>query len=219
MNLAPRLYHHGDTSDLSAVIDYCLDKDYKSVALVGFSMGGSMITKYLGERSQSVANEIMGGVVFSIPTDLGGSARQLEQKGNGFYLRRFLRKLTDKIRLKQQQFPDLILLKPESEVTSFLDFDNTYTAPLYGFKDANDFYESSRCDQYISGVRKPLLIVNAHNDPFLSDSCYPYELAESSDSVILEVPKLGGHVGFMDFGSSAIWSERRALQFLEGLTH
>lgn len=218
MNNAPRLYHHGDTRDLRTVVEYCLLKGYQSITLVGFSMGGSMITKYLGENANNVPTEVLGGVVFSIPTDLGGSARKLEEKGNNFYLKRFIRKLTAKIKQKKLQFPELISLQPESEINTFLDFDNAYTAPLYGFKDAHDFYESSRCDQFINGVMKPLLIVNALNDPFLSDSCYPYQLAQNSRSVWLEVPALGGHVGFMDFARGAIWSERRAVEFLESLS-
>ena len=175
-----------------------------------------MTIKYLGENGRSIPDAVAAGVAFSTPTDLGGSSSELEKSGNRIYMRRFIKKLAAKFELKNQQFPGLFDLEGILEIKSFQDFDERYTAPLYGFKSAEDFYESSRCDQFLEGVEVPLLLVNAENDPFLSESCYPSAICETLNSVWLETPHYGGHVGFAT-GRAFAWSEQRAFEFANGI--
>ena len=216
MNRLPRLYHHGATDDLSAVIDHALRTGrYNKIALVGFSMGGSMSLKYLGERGDDVAKQVVGAVTFSVPCNLWDSAVQLSLRSNRFYKTRFLNKLKVKMKLKALQHPQVIDATGIDLITTFDEFDERFTAPIHGFASRQDFYEKATSDQYYSQLRRPALVVNALNDPLLGEKCYPYELARESDFLYLETPKLGGHVGFMEAGATITWAERRALEFLE----
>ncbi|MDZ7647158.1 MAG: alpha/beta fold hydrolase [Cytophagales bacterium] len=212
INRLPRFYHHGATDDLAAVVDYAVEKNYKHIALVGFSMGGSMTLKYLGE--QGIHTKIKSATVFSVPCHLGSSASELEKPANKFYLQRFLKKLEKKMLAKSHLFPELISIKGFKNISSFREFDNRYTAPLHGFADADDFYSKASCGPYLSTIQTPALIVNAINDPFLPEACYPYALAKDHASVHLETPNKGGHVGFSLKTLSENWMEKRAFEFI-----
>ena len=97
------------------------------------------------------------------------------------------------------------------------EFDNRYTAPLHGFKDADDFYEKASPLTYIPRIQIPTLIVNALNDPFLGKACYPYDLLKSHPYVFLETPARGGHTGFSLRDKEENWMEVRAFEFLQGI--
>jgi len=214
MNRLPRFYHHGATEDIAAVIDHAIQKKYTEIVLVGFSMGGSMTLKYLGERKHKVATQIKSAAVFSVPCDLGASARELDKPEKKFYLNRFLKKLEKKIKEKSIRFPELISAEGFEKIKTFREFDNRYTAPLHGFADADDFYARASAGQYIPFIRIPTLILNALNDPFLPAECYPYDIAKTHNHVHLETPARGGHVGFSLAGKAESWMEVRAFEFI-----
>lgn len=216
MNRLKRLYHHGVTDDLEAVINHAVSLGYQSIALIGVSMGGSTTLKYLGEQGTKVPEIVIGGAVFSVPCNLHDSAIQLTFRKNKLYRDRFLRKLIVKVKRKSEQYPEIDITNID-QIKTFDEFDERYTAPLHGFKSAMDFYTSSTSDQFYDAIRKPVLIVNALNDPMLGEKCYPFQIAERSDYLYLETPKKGGHVGFMTRGSEFTWSEKRALTFINRL--
>jgi predicted alpha/beta-fold hydrolase len=213
MNQLPRFYHHADTVDLAAVIAHAAAQ-YDEVLLTGFSMGGSMILKYLGEYPAQVNNKVRGAAVFSVPTDMKSSVDALARPGNRIYRDRFLKKLKGKIEAKARLFPEVISSDGWEEINHFPDFDNRYTAPLHGFEDAGDFYRTASANQYLKGIRLPSLLVNALNDPFLGPECYPYETCRESQYVYLETPEFGGHVGF-SLSGQANYMELRTLEFYE----
>jgi len=213
MNRLPRFYHHGASEDLAAVINHAVEKNYSHIVLIGFSMGGSMTLKYLGEQRDKVASIIKSAMVFSVPCDLGSSARELERSNNQFYLNRFLKKLRVKMENKSFLFPNQISINGFEKIKSFRAFDDRYTAPLHGFDDADDFYAKASCGPHLSAIRIPTLLVNALNDPFLPAACYPFELAGSHDFIHLETPAQGGHVGFSLWGRNENWMEVRAFDF------
>lgn len=216
LNKARRMYHHGVSDDLQAVVNHALQAGgYDKVVLTGFSMGGSITLKYLGEYSAELPAQLYRAVVFSVPCNLGDSARELSRRGNGFYRKRFLRKLGRKIKAKADQMPGIIDCAGYDKVKHFADFDNRFTAPLNGFRDAEDFYRQASANTYLPEINLPTLIVNAKNDPMLPESCYPVSLARKHKYVYLEVPEYGGHVGFTLAGQSANWAETRALQFVK----
>ena len=219
MNNLPRFYHHGDSEDLSTVIEHVLvTRSHESIYLVGFSMGGSMTAKYLGEgRGTSISSHLKGGAAISTPFDLLGSAKKLDGPGMGFYRNRFLKKLGEKIELKSYKWPELFDTHGYKNVSSFRQFDNRYTAPLHGFADADEFYRTASAGQHLDGIRIPFLIINALNDPFLTPECFPYKVAESNPFVHLETPSMGGHVGFMSAKSKPTWSEMRLMNFFSSL--
>jgi len=219
MNRLLRFYHHGATEDLAAVIDRGIELGYNDIALVGLSMGGSMSLKYLGERGASVPQQVKACATFSVPCHLGSSAKELEKFSRRFYLNRFLKKLERKIRAKAELHPGKISSEGFEKIRSFREFDNRYTAPLHGFTDAEDFYVRASSLPHLPSITIPSLIVNALNDPFLPEACYPYELAKHHVYVHLETPARGGHVGFSLAGKEENWMELRSLEFISSVVN
>jgi len=213
-NLKAYSYHSGKTDDLQEVLDYLQMAGHTVRALVGFSLGGNLILKYLGENPEAVLPSIEAAVAFSVPVDLAETTRVLERKGNWAYNRRFLRKLSKKIRLKAAMFPGEVDISLLDGVKSLKDFDDVFTAPLSGFVDADDYYRRCSCGQFLSAIKVPSLLVSADNDPFLGESCYPRATAGGSEFFHLETPRHGGHVGFHLTGGE-YWSEKRAVDFVE----
>ena len=212
-----RFYHSGETGDLGTVIRHAAPAYPEGVALVGFSLGGNLTLKYLGEAPVDPA--VIGGAAVSAPVELAASARALDRRwGNRVYLRRFLQTLIVKVEAKARRFPGKIDVSGIRRVRSFQEFDDRYTARLHGFRDAADYWARSSARQYLAGISVRTLLINAKDDPFLPSECFPCSEAEASACLFLEAPEFGGHVGFVDFaegGSGRTWAERRVVEFLE----
>jgi hypothetical protein len=219
-NALPRSYHSGETNDLHTVLTHCLASGaYDRVALIGFSMGGNQILKYLGEAPDRVPEQVCGAATFSVPVDLGGSERMLARPSRRIYVEYFMRGLRDKVRCKAAQFPDDVPTDLLHGVRTLRDFDNRYTAPYHGFLDAADYYAHASSLPFLEEIRVPALLANAANDPFLTPSCYPEAEAGKNPNLFLEMPRWGGHVGFaLPGGDNVYWSEKRAGAFLSGLS-
>jgi len=216
MNRLPRFYHHADTPDLKFVIEHILNtKVYSTLVLIGFSMGGSLTLKYLGENGENLPQAVKKGVAVSVPCSLKDCSVELEKPGKMYYNKRFFKKLSQKVRLKAEIMPEKISAEPLKEIKSLRKFDDYYSAPLHGFKDAEDFYDKASSMHYLEGIRKPTLIINALNDPFLVGRCYPEKIAQKHAFLHLEMPKEGGHVGFVIRGQKETYAELRALEFAE----
>ncbi len=212
-NLRYGSYNAGKTDDLEAVIDFILKKDhYDEIALIGFSLGGNVLLKYLGERT-TLPKEIKKGVSISAPLNLEGSLYRLSEPGNIIYRTSFLYNLKKKYKLKMPKYPDKMSPEELKSIRSLKDFDDKYTAPAHGFKDAFDYYEKNSSLQFLPDIVTPVLILSAKNDSFLSETCYPTKLASQSKNIYLEMPKTGGHVGFHQ-SNSIYYSETRTLRFL-----
>jgi len=215
INRALRMYHHGVTDDYDTMIQHALKSNvYKKVVLSGFSMGGSTTLKYLGEQGSTIDPRIKAAAVFSVPCNLWDSALQLKKSENRFYRKRFLRKMLQKIKLKAEIYPNQINIEGVDKIKTFAEFDERFTAPLHGFKDAEDFYSSSTSDQFYHNIKIPTLIVNAKNDPMLGNKCYPFDVAAAHPFLHLEIPKHGGHVGFSLKRKKYSWMDVRAYEFL-----
>ncbi len=216
MNRTFRLYHSGATDDLDRVVCRAVELGYSRIAVLGFSLGGNLTLKWLGERGADIPPWFTGGVAISTPCDLRASAEIMARPFNQPYMARFLGDLREKIRRKQAQFPDRISDSGYETMRSFREFDDRYTAPIHGFRDAEDYWAHSSSRFYLDRIRVPVLLLNARDDPFLSPECFPRELASASPWIHLEVPERGGHVGFVGSGLRAdeYYSERRALEFL-----
>jgi hypothetical protein len=207
-----RFYHSGETGDLGEVIRHAADR-YEQIALVGFSLGGNVTLKYLGEAPPHP--KVVAGVGVSVPVDLASSARALDaRRGNRIYLQRFIKTLVAKVEAKAVHFPELGIDGVRS-LRTFQEFDDRYTARLHGFADANDYWTRSSARQYLGGVRVPTLLLNAQNDPFLARESFPFPEAEANPHFHFEAPGSGGHVGFLDLRRGLQpWSERRVPEFL-----
>lgn len=215
-NKTLRFYHSGATDDLHTIVSHVQSLfQYDALYLVGFSLGGNMMLKYLGENLYPLPSTLRRVVAFSVPCDLAACSAELARPQNAIYMRRFLRHLHAKIRAKMDIMPGAINDDNYSSIRTFQDFDDRYTAPLHGFRDADHYWSVCSCKQYLPSIRIPTLLVNANDDPFLAPSAYPVEEARNSLAFFLDVPRYGGHCGFVLFNEEReYWSEKRALQFL-----
>jgi uncharacterized protein len=218
LNRLPRFYHHGDTPDLALVVDHALAKgSYDTAVLVGFSLGGSMTIKYFGERGGQVRPEVKRGVAISVPCVLAECGAELAKPDKRFYTRRFLNKLGEKIKAKAATMPDQLSYRGYENIRLFEEFDNIYTAPLHGFRNAQDYYDQVSAIRFVGQVRVPLLLLNALNDPFLTPACFPVAIAEAHPFLHLEMPTQGGHVGFELAGTDETYAERRVAEWVGDL--
>jgi uncharacterized protein len=213
MNKQLRFYHSGATDDLNTVIDHAIDKKgYEEIFLVGFSLGGNITLKFMGEKQPR--SEVKKAVAISVPMDLKTSCEKISQPGNWIYSRRFLKSLKAKVLAKAALMKGI---DPTDlhQIKTLKSFDDRYTAPLHGFKDAYDYYEKCSSINFVQHIKKPTLIINTSNDPFLSKECFPTELVKDHPFVALEILLRGGHVGFTQFNKNGLyWSEQRAFDFI-----
>ena len=216
INWQLKFYHNGATDDLYLVIKHALETDrYKEISLIGFSMGGNLSLVYLGQQADRINRHITKSIVFSVPGDLKSSSIKLSHLINSLYMRRFLRSLHVKVKAKMVLFPDRIDDNNFIQIKNFKHFDDRYTAPIHGFKDAEDYWRRCSGNQFIPDIRIPTLIINAANDPFLTEKCFPVRETDQSKFVTLEISRAGGHVGFVSFNKKGLyWSEIRAKDFL-----
>lgn len=211
-----RMYHSGATEDLHAVISHAMKHhSAESIDLIGFSLGGNLTLKYLGENPDGLSPKIHRAVAFSVPCDLACSSHQLSLPSNRIYMERFLSAMRAKIRAKDKMFPGQVDLTGLSRIRTFEEFDDRYTAPIHGFKDAADYWVRNSCRQFLPNIQVPTLLVNALNDPFLGTRCYPLAEAAASEHFHFECPAQGGHVGFTPrYTKGEYWSETRTIEFL-----
>lgn len=219
MNLAFRMYHHGDTEDIQTVVSHALEnKSYDELALIGFSMGGNITMKYLGVLGEKAPPQIRAAVAFSSPCDIAAGADVLDRWDNTLYRVRFLRALSRKIQVKNERFPGKINLEKLKDVRRWRDFDEWFSAPLCGFGSASEFHEQASAKNFVAGIRVPTLLISALNDPILTPACFPVDIAREHPFFHLEMPAAGGHCGFQARGDDQVaWSERRALEFVESV--
>jgi uncharacterized protein len=213
MNKRSIFYNSGATYDLDTVIDHA-SADYDEIFLIGFSLGGNLTLKYLGEERKRDPR-IRKAVAISVPLHLESSCEKISSGENTLYSQRFLKSLKVKIVKKAVLYPDEIQVESLRNLKTLLDFDNIYTGPLHGYEDAHDYYEQCSSLFYLEGIEIPTLILNAQNDPFLSAKCFPVKLGNELEKVYMEFPKQGGHVGFSPRNSNDnYWSEKRAFEFI-----
>lgn len=209
-------YHAGATSDLQEVVEHILKKEkYNHIAFNGFSLGGNLMLKYLGEKRE-IAEQIFGAVMISVPCDLHGSLKQLQKKKNYLYSKRFFRKLRNHLLIRAEQFPKQLTKEEIDACNSLLDIDELYTSRAHDFENALDYYDKNSSLQFLENIQVPTLLINAKNDGFLSEASYPVEIAKNSQYLHLEMPDYGGHVGFLQ-KKPVTYTEERALEFLNSM--
>ncbi|MCX7549831.1 YheT family hydrolase [Xanthomarina sp. F2636L] len=213
-NKSYRSYHSGETEDLKQVIQHVLNStNYSDIYIKGFSLGGNVTLKYLGE-TQNIPQQIKAGIAVSVPCYLAGSAKELHTLKNKAFHDKFKNNLKTKLFLKSKQHVDILKDTDITSIKTLYDFDNLYTSKAHGFIDAFDYYEQSSSLQFLPNIQIPTLLINALNDSFLSAECYPVKEAKNNLNLFLEMPKHGGHVGFFQRGGF-YYNEKRALEFIK----
>jgi predicted alpha/beta-fold hydrolase len=195
LNLAPRAYHSGDSDEIDWILR-ALHSQHPGRPLVvsGVSLGGNALLKWLGERGEDAAF-VAAAAAICPPQDLQAGAESLSRGFNLSYSEYFLRSLRPKTMAMLARWPGLVDAERVRRARTFFDFDDAVTAPLHGFTSCYDYWTRSSCRQYLAGIRRPTLIINARNDPFVPVRALA-PLQEVSSSVELVYTEQGGHVGF-----------------------
>jgi predicted alpha/beta-fold hydrolase len=217
LNRLPRLYHSGETGDLGFVVD-TLRSRYpdRAVGVLGFSLGGNVLLKYLGERA--AGSPVAVGATISVPFDLAAGSRRLEEGVMGrAYTRYFLKDLKAKALGKADLVSPHIDLDAALAAETIWAFDDLVTAPLHGFADAADYYARSSSKYFLDGIRTPALLIQSRNDPFSPYDPATERSARDSDYLVSGFFDHGGHVGFVAGGrpwAPVFWAEAEAARFL-----
>lgn len=207
-------YHAGASEDLAEVITHVLTMErYEKISIVGFSLGGNIVLKYLGEN-RSIPSQIKAAACFSVPCDLQGSLGAITRMRNFVYSKRFELNLKEHLRSRAEKFPKEITKKEIDACGSILEIDELYTSQAHGFKNASDYYKRSSANNFLGNIRIPTYLISAENDTFLSRACYPFEIARKSEYIHLEVPRYGGHMGFV-LNQPFYYHEQKAAAFLK----
>ncbi len=216
INRRLKFYHSGSCDDLATVIEHAAATGrYHEIALMGFSIGGNITLLYLGKNREKLHPLVSCAAVLSVPCDLAAGADALARSANRLYMQRFLRLLHQKIKTKMEIMPDRIDDKGYADLKTFADFDNRYTAPINGFRNATDYWRQCSSKPWIKDITIPTLMISAVNDPFLTPACFPETEVAANHNVYLETPESGGHVGFIQFNHKGLyWSEQRIGEFL-----
>lgn len=207
-NRLPRGYHSGETGDVDYVARMLQQREQAVMAAAGYSLGGNVLLKWLGEKGSDVP--VKTGVAISVPFDLRLCALAIRQGFSRIYQNRLLRLMRASIKLKFSAqaapfpLPELHLLR------DFIEYDGAITAPLHGFAGVDDYYDRSSSRHYLKGICVPTLVLHALDDPFMSPDVVP-RADEMSGQVRLELSAHGGHVGFVAArgGMPHFWLEER----------
>lgn len=218
-NLLASSYHSGKTSDVLEVIQFVEQKNsYDEMHLIGYSLGGNLTLKLVGELENNYPSILKSAIGISVPCDLKGSSQILNKGFNKLYQYNMLSTLLKKAEYKIKQFPNLKINREKVlQAKNFETYDDYFTSQLNGFKNADDYYKKSSCKQFIPAIKIPSLLINALDDSFLSESCYPYKEAEKNNNFTFLTPKYGGHVGFYSsFNTETnFWLENQILSFIK----
>ena len=211
-------YHMGGSADVKSTIQHILAKyDYEEIVLLGYSLGGNLALKYLGEEGQATPLEISACVSFSVPLDIKKSNERLSRWYNWHYLKWFMFPLNRKANKKKKQFPGKIeSYKGFFMSGSFLYFDTHFTAPANGFSTVEEYWNKSTSKPILKNISIPTLIIASEDDTFISENCYPYHQADENKQITLEISSHGGHCGFIrKFFEKVWWMEERAFEFTQ----
>jgi predicted alpha/beta-fold hydrolase len=219
VNDVPRSYHSGASDDADEIIRrIAAENAQQPLFLLGVSLGGNVLLKWLGESGTSVPPSLRATAAVSVPFDLAAASRKLERGFSRIYSRFFLRSLRAKAVAKIERFPELGDRRDIESASTLWRFDDLVTAPLHGFRDAADYYSQSSSLKFLSAIRVPTLLLNSQDDPFLPREVLDRvrEAAAPNPNLTCAFTEYGGHVGFI---SGAVpwrpryWMESLALDW------
>lgn len=221
MNRRPRFYHSGETTDPTFVLKG-LRRAFpgRKVGALGFSLGGNVLLKLLGERDDGGASLVDAAAAISVPFDLAEGGGYLERTFMGrLYTRYFMRSLQAKVRAKAGTLAKRIDVEATLRARTLREFDDVATAPLHGFQDADDYYGACSSSRFLADIRTPTLVLHSLDDPFLPTAAVPREALEENPALTTVLTERGGHVGFLQGSPTEpdLWAETQASRYLGGL--
>ncbi|HET6370200.1 MAG TPA: hydrolase [Nitrospiria bacterium] len=221
LNRLPRFYHSGETEDLDIVVSRLVGRfPGRPIAIVGYSLGGNVLLKWLGERGGKIPDAVRGAATVSVPFDLEAAAERIDRGVHRIYGRVFLSTLKPKVIAKAMIMPGLIDREEVARIRTFAEFDDRVTAPIHGFASGRDYWRRTSSGPFLPEIRRPTLLINACDDPFLPETSLPIKAVAQSRWLEADFPKRGGHVGFVEGswpGSASYWIDRRVMAFLDSI--
>lgn len=221
LNRLLRSYHSGETSDLGFVVSLlCARHPARPLFVVGFSLGGNVLLKWLGEQGQRVPPQLRAAAAVSTPFDLEVAARHCDARYRGLIARHFLRTLIPKALVKARAFPGVLDPRAVARCRTFAAFDDLVTAPLHGFRDAEHYWRSQSSAQFLPAIRTPTLLVNAEDDPLVPAKVLPRDAVAASPWLLAQFPAHGGHCAFVHGGGPwwpRRWAEAQVWRFFAAM--
>jgi predicted alpha/beta-fold hydrolase len=212
-NRLPRAYHSGETGDLGYVLGVLRERyPRRAIGAVGFSLGGNVLLKYLGEDNKALD----AAVAISVPFDLSAGADHVELGFSKTYRAFLVRKLKRKVRAKTRIMDSVIDVARALSARTFREFDDAVIVPIHGFHDAEDYYQQSSSAQFLEWITTPTLLIHSLDDPFLPTAAVPSGITGRNPNIETAFTRHGGHVGFVSGQpwSPLFWGEQRAALFL-----
>src|SRR5208337_2817932 len=213
--LTPTLYNSGLSGDYRAVLLELIAEGFQQIFFVGYSMGGNLVTKMAGEFGEATPKELRGVAAVCPAMDLAACADALEKMENYLYERHFVEGLTARYRRKAELYPERYSRSGIGRVRTVREFDDAITAPAFGYKDAEEYYEVASAKKVIGQVRVPLLLITAQDDPFVPYASFLRAKVGENPRVRFVAPEHGGHCGFVSrqAGAERFWAEERVVEF------
>ncbi len=212
-------YHSGQTGDLLHVARERKGASGLPIFAVGYSLGGNIVLKLAGELAERGSELFAGVCAVSAPIDLAASVRATGNRQNILYRRRFVSKLKQRVRRRNRMAPDLFPLGPLAQVRTIYDFDDLYTAKIFGFGTADNYYRTQSSNQFLEHIRIPALLVQAKDDPMVPFAMYSHPAIEHNPHIRLLAVEHGGHLGFLARGHSRFWLDTVVTDWLAELSH
>jgi predicted alpha/beta-fold hydrolase len=220
-NRLPRAYHAGDSEEIDRILHKVRERNQSlgsnaRLYVIGISLGGNALLKWLGEQGKQACHMIDGAVTVSVPLDLVAAGKALDSGFNRIYTQHFLGTLKKKVLEKLDHFPGLFDAVAVAECATLYQFDNLVTAPLHGFSNTDEYWTLSSSKPWLKYIQVPTLVINARNDPFMPSSALPTQ-TDVSCAVSLEFPAQGGHVGFLSspFPGNLTWLPERIIRYFD----
>jgi uncharacterized protein len=218
--LTPTLYNSGMSGAYRAVFEELSSGDgFSRVFFAGYSMGGNLVTKMAGEFGDAVPKALRGVAAVCPSINLAACADELERLKNFFYQRHFVAGLMSRYARKVQLFPQVYSPDGFGRIRTVRQFDDAITAPHFGYRDAQEYYEAAGAKRLIDKIRVPMLLITARDDPFVPFEAIRASGVERNPAIVVKAPKHGGHCGFISDqgGGERFWAEQRVLEFFAGL--
>jgi len=213
--LAVTGYHAGQTSDLLAFLRERRRTSSLPIFVIGFSLGGNVTLKLAGELADGARELLTGVCAVSTPIDLAASVAALGRPQNFIYQGRFLNRLKDRIRRKNRQAPDVYTLEHLPKIRTIEDFDDHYTARLFGFGTAANYFRTQSSNQFLERIRVPALLIQSKDDPLVPFRVFDHPAIRSNPRLTLLAVEHGGHLGFLSRGKVRFWLDGTVLDWAE----
>ncbi len=213
--LSVTAYHAGQTSDLRTVLGRLREEGAGPIFLAGFSLGGNVVLKLAGELGEEARELIAGVCSVSAPIDLAACAEALREPRNFLYQRRFLDRLKERIRRRHQLAPEIYTLEHLPKIRTIIDFDDHYTARLFGFGTAANYFATQSSNQFLERIRVPALLVQAKDDPLIPFRVYEHPAFVTNPCLRLLAVEHGGHLGFLARKKPRFWLDEIVLDWME----